>query len=366
VRVGNGAGACLGADGINVETKHAYIWLDTGQWVPASSVTLGIQGISFLNGPLGPYFDDDAAAVKVNLEFKPVDVEVYATKLGEGVNANADDTDMYVARIGVSATKDVRLTVEGMLLDERALAGQRLGDTFFVGATVSAKLGAAQVDGAVVYGQRALAPSAAAVAAGHSASSPFSESGFGGFVSAQVPIGSFSLFGIGWYTTGDSQVGPAGCGITEAGVVVERSTAGCGAQGAARVLNRDSDKLPTPEAGAGWFGGGGPFIAEWLLGSASLGNPFTGQVAYADPSGTWGVGASVSYSVSPALSIGGGVAYVGASDAAGPFGDALFEIDAGATYRFNANLVFDLFGGYLVPDAGDNAWGLAFRTQYQF
>jgi hypothetical protein len=32
VRVGNGAGGCTGADGVNVETKHAYIWLDTAQW----------------------------------------------------------------------------------------------------------------------------------------------------------------------------------------------------------------------------------------------------------------------------------------------------------------------------------------------
>lgn len=31
VRTGNGAGGCTGADGVNVETKHAYIWLDTAQ-----------------------------------------------------------------------------------------------------------------------------------------------------------------------------------------------------------------------------------------------------------------------------------------------------------------------------------------------
>ena len=41
---------------------------------------------------------------------------------------------------------------------------------------------------------------------------------------------------------------------------------------------------------------------------------------------------------------------------AGPYGDALFEIDAGATYRFNPNLVFNLFGGFMIPDEGDEAW----------
>ena len=83
-RVGQGAGGCLGADGVNVETKHAYIWLDTGQWVPGSSITLGIQNIVFMSGPLGGFNDDDAAAIKLNMKFDPVDVEVYTAKLGEG------------------------------------------------------------------------------------------------------------------------------------------------------------------------------------------------------------------------------------------------------------------------------------------
>src|SRR6185436_1200399 len=143
----------------NVETKHAYIWLDTGQWVPGSSITLGIQNIVFMGGPLGGWFDDDGAAI-----------EVYTAKLGEGnaaglvggPNSNADDSDMYVARVGVNATKDIRLTVEGMLVDEKSLAGANLGDTFWVGATVGAKLGTVQLDGAVVYGQRQFARAASA------------------------------------------------------------------------------------------------------------------------------------------------------------------------------------------------------------
>jgi outer membrane receptor for monomeric catechols len=74
----------------------------------------------------------------------------------------------------------------------------------------------------------------------------------------------------------------------------------------------------------------------------------------------------VTYALTPAVSIGGGAAYVMATDAAGPYGDALFEIDAGATYRFNPNLVFNLFGGIMLPDEGDMAWAMTFRTQYSF
>jgi hypothetical protein len=145
----------------------------------------------------------------------------------------------------------------------------------------------------------------------------------------------------------------------------EKNT-GCGAQGSARVLNKDSDKLPIPESGAGWFGGGGPFIAEWLFGNSSIGAPSIGQVHYADPTGTWGLGASATYALTPALSLGGGAAYVIATDADGPYGGSLLEFDAGATYRFNPNLVFNLFGGVMVPDSGDTAWAVTFRTQYSF
>jgi predicted porin len=140
--------------------------------------------------------------------------------------------------------------------------------------------------------------------------------------------------------------------------------AGCGT--ANYNLAQDSDKLPLPIAQASWFGGGGPYIAEWLFGNSSIGAPSVGQAQYADPTGTYGVGASATYAITPALSVGGGAAYVLATDAEGPYGDSLFEFDAGATYRFNPNLVFNLFAGFLIPDSGDEAWAVAFRTQYSF
>jgi len=360
-RTGQGGGGCLGADGVNVETKHAYIWFDTGQWLPGSSITLGIQSIVFMTGPLGGYFDEDGAAIKLNMKFDPVDVEVYTAKLGERAtgagNSNADDTDMYVGRVGVNATKDIRVTLEGMLLNEQSLAGSNLGDTFFIGATVGAKIGDIKLDGALVYGQRQFARSPLPPTA---PGSPFSESGFGAFVTAQVPVGPVNVFAVGWYTTGDDTVGPANC------VPGAPGTCDSNTPGASRRLTKDSDKLPIPESGGGWFGGGGPFIAEWLFGNSSIGAPGIGQAQYADPTGTYGIGASATYALTPALSFGGGAAYVGATDQDGPYGSSLFEIDGGATYRFNPNLVFNLFGGVMIPDDGDLAYALTFRTQYSF
>jgi hypothetical protein len=363
-RTRQGGGGCLGADGVNVETKHAYIFVDTGQWVPGSSVTIGIQNVNFMTGPIGGFFDDDAGAIKLNMKFDPVDVEVYTAKAGENALANADDTDFYVGRVGMNITKELRATVEGMLVDEKSLAGFNIGDTFWVGATVGAKLGTVQLDGAVVYGTRSYSRPVG------QAGDPFQEEGFGGFVTAQVPVGPVNVFAMGWYTTGDDTVGPAGCGVNAAGVPVPGTNAGCGAPGGPGVSPRrlpgDSDKLPVPESTASWFGGGGPYIAEWLFGNSTIGAPGIGQAQYADPTGTYGFGGSATYALTPAFSLGGGAAYVGATDQVGPYGDYLIEVDAGAVYRFNPNLVFTLFGGVMFPDSGDTAWGAAFRTQYSF
>ena len=133
-------------------------------------------------------------------------------------------------------------------------------------------------------------------------------------MSAQVPVGPVNVFAVGWYTSGDSQVGPAGCAFARVGA---RSCWLRRAGHRAR-LTKDSDKLPIPESGAGWFGGGGPYIAEWLFGHSSIGAPSVGQVQYADPTGTYGLGGSATYALTPALSFGGGVAFVGATDADGP------------------------------------------------
>ena len=348
-RVGTGSGGCLGADGVNVETKHAYLWVDTGQWLPGSSITLGIQSIVFMDGPLGGFMDEDGAAIKLNMKFDPVDIELYTVKLSEGARANADDADMFVARVGVNFAKDLRVTFEGMLVDEKSLGGQSIGDNFWIGLTAGVKLGDIQLDAAGVYGQR----TRGGVVAG---TGPFDESGFGGFVTARLPVGPVNIFAVGWYTSGDDTVGPAGCA---AGTTVGCDTANYN-------LTKNSDKLPLPDSAASWFGGGGPFIAEWLFGNSSIGAPGASQLQYADPTGTYGIGASATYALTPAVSIGGGVAYVGATDAAGPYGDNLIEVDFGATYRFNPNLVLNLFGGVMFPDKGDTAWAGAFRTQYSF
>lgn len=61
-----------------------------------------------------------------------------------------------------------------------------------------------------------------------------------------------------------------------------------------------------------------------------------------------------------------GGAYVEPSAGPGVYGDRVLEWDAGLIYRYTPNLTFTAIAGYVVPDTGDNAWALAFRTQFRF
>jgi hypothetical protein len=379
-RVNRGAGGCAGNDGVNVETKNLYIWFQV-PGVENASLLLGLHNILFMTTNLGALMDDDAAGIQFNWKLDPVDVQLSAIKLSEGFGtgvggtpvcnagrvgststnnclSNADDSDMYVARVGINVAKDIRVTVEGMVIDQRGLAGQSFGDTFWVGATASAKIGDIVVDGAFVYGQRAVA--AAAVSNCGNATNPCQESGYGIFASARIPVGPVSVFASGWYTTGDNTIGPATTVNTAPGV----TSGGSGGATIPGPLVNDSDKLPLPLGGAGY--NAGPYIAEWLFGNVLVGSPGIGQRQYNDPTGTYGIGASATYALTPQLSVGGGVGFVGATDAKGPYGDSLIEIDAGIVYRLNANLTITGFAGYMIPDTGDPAWGALFRTQYSF
>lgn len=351
-RVGNGSGGGLGGDGVNVETKNLYIWLNTGEWVPGSSVLLGLHNIVFLATPVGAFMDDDGAGVQLNFKFDPVDLQVYTVKIAENGIPNADDIDMYVGRLGFNITKDMRATLEGMVVNQNTLPGVDFGDNFWVGASFGAKFGTVSLDVAGIYGQKRFPANAAGTATSE-------ESGYGLIAAVRAPVGPVNVWGVGWYTSGDENRGPANClGVG--------SPAGCGAAG---ILPQDSDKLPLPIQGASWINSGAPFIGEGLFGYQTAGGPGPPNntaVQYADVSGTYGIGGSSTFAVTPTFTVGGGVTYVGATDAQGPYGDWVFDIDAGLIWRFNQNVTITGIGSYLIPDTGDEGWQLMFRTMFSF
>jgi len=374
-RTGNNTGGETGADGVNVETKNLYLQFDIPGLANAN-LLLGAARIDFLSSPTGAFLDDDAFGIQFNWRLDPIDLQLYTAKATENNPADADDNDLYAARLGVTLAQDTRLTVEGMIINEQCFARRLVrpmppattptptptgtcvsadfGDTFWVGGTVATKLGTINLDGTLIYGQRQLFSDAG--------NRNIEESGWGAQLTARAPIGPVSTWWHAWYTTGDENriVGLAPSGA--------QGVPGAGQDFApisfTRRLNRDSGKLPVPIAGTSWVSA--PFVAEAFFGHRSLGAPDLGQPLYANPTGTWGVGGSGILPLTPRYSLAGGVAFVAATEGNGIFGDSFVEIDAGALYSYNANLSFQGLVTYSIPDTGDDAWSVGFRTRFAF
>lgn len=373
-RVGNSTGAELGADGVNVETKNAYIQFAV-PGIPNATLLFGIHNLRFMDTPAGAFMDDDGAGIQFNWKLDPIDLQLWTAKANENNVQDADDNDFYAARLGVNLTPDTRLTVEGMIINEQCFARRApvppaatgscvsadFGDTFWVGGTFATKVGAVNLDGAVIHGQRAL----------YSASldRTIEERGSGVQLVARVPIGLLRTWWFGRYSTGDkNRITGGGCpALPTPHPLCGRLPAGTefSTRSFTTNLTRNSDKLPIPDFGASWFTV--PFVGEYLFGLPTLGAPgFGGSTHYGDSTGTWTVGGSALLPLATTFSVGGGVAYVAASEGTGVYGDHAIEIDAGALYTYNANLSFQAIAGYVIPDAGDNAWGMSFRTRFAF
>ena len=415
-RVATKGGGALGADGVNVKTKHAYTWFDV-PGVPDLRVTLGIQTLEFLTQPT-EFFSDDVAGIKVNWKSDPVAVEAWYGRFGfanpnsppnsPGSNnssqggtvppVDAQSNDAYVGRVWIKPIPDWTFSVEGMLINAQCYDRQlnsaqnartgpclkaSIGDDFWVGATASGKFLGIGLDGGFVWGQRQL-PGAAG--SNHVA---FKESGAGADVAVTIPINPVTVVVEGWGTSGDKRRSPGSTtfadgtdfqvtknakrsctntfvpagGIPNAGCYTGNNQ-GANAQNNSPLIH-SSDKLPQPEDEGGWYTR--PLIAEVLLGMQTIGGPPEGASAYyADKTGTFGFGGSAMLAIIPALTVGAGVAYVGASDAQALFGGFAVEVDAGLFYTINANMSVQAIGGGIFPNQGDTAWGAAFRTLFKF
>lgn len=360
-RVGPGTGGGLGADGVNVETKNLFVQFDVPFLPGTANLLLGIHNILLLTSPIGAFLDDDAAGIQFNWKLDPVDLQIWYAKADENARADADDNDLWAARLGVAVTKDLRVTVEGLVMNQQCFARRADGkcaqadfaETFWVGGTASARVGRVQLDGTVVYGQRQLFSAAR--------QANVEEAGWGAQVTARVPFGPLTTWWNGWYTTGDDNriPGSRASAFRDRGPGQDFSTVSNTTR-----LNGDSDKLPVPIALVSWLGA--PFQAELMLGARTVGVPAVGSPLYLDPTGTWSVGVSGIYALTPALSVGAGYAFLAATEDNGIFGDHVHEFDAGLTYTYNANLSFQGIAGYVIPEKGDDAWGVWFRTRFVF
>ncbi|PYM64167.1 MAG: hypothetical protein DMD79_07070, partial [Candidatus Rokuibacteriota bacterium] len=358
---------------------------------------------------------------KFDWKMDPFAVQVYFSRIGDAggpgaPNNNAQDNDIYAARFWFKPIPDWTFSVEGMLWNQQCFSRQiattttpttvtsatpgvpvvsgvpavstartgpclksDVGDTFFVGGTFSGKIAGIGLDGGVLYGQRQL-PGALG------ASKPtFQESGWGFDVAATIPINPVTVTVEGWYTSGDKNRAPgdtsfangagtaqvtrngkSSCATPPAGYTgcFTNNNGGANSQNNSGLV-RDSDRLPSPDDQGTWYTR--PLIAEIFFGEQTIGGPPEGtSPTYAEKPGTYGVGGAAMLAITPSLSVGAGAAYVGASDAEGFFGKNLVEVDGGVFYTLNANLSIQGIAGYIFPDKGDNSWGAAVRTVFNF
>ena len=205
------------------------------------------------------------------------------------------------------------MTGEIMLINSRTFAGADLGDNFWGGLTAAAKFGDVSVDGQFVYGQRTVtcvARTATTPNPGCDNNNTAQEKGWGIIATAGIPIGPINVGLQGWYTSGDGTAGPANTPPCPA----YSSSNGC--------QTGDSDKLPMIADEDSWVGL--TYVAGWLFGTGTgIGGPGGGSnysTYCCDMTGTYGLGGQVTYALTPDFTIGGGVAYVGATDQGGFWG----------------------------------------------
>ncbi|WP_020677513.1 porin [Geopsychrobacter electrodiphilus] len=137
-----GGGGQLGTDGVNIETKNAYVDLK----VPESdwALRVGLQGIN--DNLSGMVIDEDAAGVVVKGKLAGNNVGLIYSKFDEKVRTENDDTDFYGAQINRNFGEQFNLGGEAYLFDDN-LTKKKI---YYYGATADYKLKDYDINGFLV------------------------------------------------------------------------------------------------------------------------------------------------------------------------------------------------------------------------
>jgi hypothetical protein len=344
VRFGRGAvGGGHGADGINVETKNAYIDFP----VPATPLRLraGIQGLFFSKAL---FFDDDVSALSLYGKLGEINANAWWARInragtasgrfndqlasgvsgvgggtaGIDVNANgADARDLYAIDLSFSPVRDLNLNAYFLYdHDSESAVGTpaeaSVGTWFGVGAT--GKVQNIRYDFDFVYGTK----------------------------ETPHPIAATKVDQKGWVIDG-------GVGMALPGTPLDIEARGWYATGWDGTTTGDIDAFPVLYGGSGGhepgtqvWGGGGVIDIDALADN---------------PQNTWGAGLIVRYTASPALKLTGNVHYIGTQEEGtaavpSPAGDGFIygvdsvgvEFGVRVDYTLYRGLVFTLTAGHLL------------------
>jgi hypothetical protein len=152
-RIGPGTGGSLGNDGVNVETKWAYIDFAM-PWGWPARVRAGIQDW-FL--PKGMILDDDATGVKIYGSIKPISYELWWLRAFDGTTHKDDNADIYGVKVDLALAPWLNPGLYVLYGENKANAptapvtSRHLANYFF-GLTATGKAGILSYDADFVYG----------------------------------------------------------------------------------------------------------------------------------------------------------------------------------------------------------------------
>jgi hypothetical protein len=127
---GPGNGGKQGADGVNIEIKHAYFDVK----VPSTPVAfrLGSQPISDAGAFNGVVMDDDMSGLRVDVKTDMASVMLGWMKLDEGVKNKVDDSDLYILQASLEPVKGLKLQPQAWWAVNQRLNVEK---TWFTGAS---------------------------------------------------------------------------------------------------------------------------------------------------------------------------------------------------------------------------------------
>ncbi|MBI4574340.1 MAG: hypothetical protein HY713_13775 [candidate division NC10 bacterium] len=380
-RVGPGAGGSFGNDGVNVETKWAYI-----DWMMPFGIPLRVRAGAqpwFL--PKGLLVDDDAYGIRAYGKVNPVSYEAFWYRLSGGPNRTAvpaagtagvvttsnlldNNYDIYGGKLDVAIMPWLNPGVYYFYADNRVnctgepgagtpACADRVREGHYVGVTVTGKVGIVSYDVDWAYGTADGGPTGAL----GGAATPIKVKGWAADAAVHFPLGPVTINIAGSYGTGDKRDG--------------------------------GDSEAFPSLAASWNGPGGGFE---MIGS---GGPFD-QIEFTQdsPVNLWTIGGWVTYNPVKALTLKAGAAYAGfsrtngncanaggglsgscfgpsytrLSNAAPPAGNGTAEDSLGTEVHLRADYEiwtgFKLQGqaGWLIPSSGDTAAEYVFQMYYNF
>lgn len=339
-RTGPSTGGSLGNDGVNVETKWAYLDAAFPFGVPAR-VRAGLQPW-FL--PKGLIVDDDGAGVRIYGTMKPVSYDLAWFRAdGDGTNTLDDNYDFYQAKLDVALAPIFNPGVYYVYgRNETARAVAVWGDdaqSHYIGATVTGKMGIFAYDLDFVYGS-----------ASGGTTGTFAETTRGWAADAAVhfPVGPVTINLAAAYATGDERDG----GKSEA----------------------------YPSIAASWNGPGGGFE---MIGSGGVFDAI--EYTQDAPTNLWVLGGWVTYNPVKALTLKAAYAYAGFVESQGNCAGAAAGTCYGPTYNrlvgedtlgqeISLRADYDIWTGFkvqgqvgwLIPSEGDTAAEYMLQLLYNF